>query len=92
MKLFGDDWLSLRYVQRYPESARIDEWASHPVHIQTENGIWRHGGHGTPCGKVMPGFGILGTRSAQPATAVLKNVSGISGRHKGAIEGGMAAD
>ena len=46
MKLFGDDWLSLRYVQRYPESARIDKWASHPVHIQTENGIWRPGGHG----------------------------------------------
>ena len=42
----GEDWMSLDFVKRYPGSDQLKLWAGKPVHIQSENGIWRPGGRG----------------------------------------------
>ena len=34
------------YLRRYPTSKEAKAWAGRMVHIRTENGIWRPGGHG----------------------------------------------
>jgi hypothetical protein len=43
---FGPDFITQRYLRRYPNSKRTRSWAGVPVHIQTENGVWRVGGSG----------------------------------------------
>lgn len=48
--LFGPDFITQKYLRRYPKSARAKSWAGVMVHIQTENGVWRHGG----CGYTWP--------------------------------------
>jgi hypothetical protein len=45
-RLFGPDFITQKYLRRYPNSKRAKSWAGVPVHIQTENGVWRIGGHG----------------------------------------------
>lgn len=44
--LFGPDFITQKYLRRYPASARARSWAGVAVHIQTENGVWRIGGSG----------------------------------------------
>lgn len=44
--LFGRDFITQKYLRRYPDSQRARSWAGVMVHIQTENGVWRTGGHG----------------------------------------------
>lgn len=43
---FGPDFITQRYLRRYPGSNRAKSWAGVMVHIQTENGVWRIGGSG----------------------------------------------
>lgn len=50
-KLFGPDFITQKYLRRYPNSQRAKSWAGVMVHIQTENGVWREGG----CGYTWPG-------------------------------------
>lgn len=45
-RLFGDEFITQKYLRRYPASKRARAWAGVMVHIQTENGVWRIGGHG----------------------------------------------
>lgn len=45
-RLFGDEFITQKYLRRYPDSKRSKSWAGVPVHIQTENGVWRTGGCG----------------------------------------------
>ncbi|MBP0440645.1 hypothetical protein [Tianweitania sediminis] len=45
-KLFGPDFITQKYLQQYPNSARARSWAGVGVHIETENGVWRIGGNG----------------------------------------------
>ncbi|ASY56450.1 hypothetical protein [Sinorhizobium sp. CCBAU 05631] len=45
-RLFGPDFITQRYLRRYPNSQRARSWAGVMVHIQTENGVWRDGGCG----------------------------------------------
>ena len=42
----GDDFITQKYIRRYPDSKRTRSWAGVPVHIETENGVWRDGGAG----------------------------------------------
>lgn len=44
--LFGPDFITQKYLRRYPDSARSKSWVGSMVHIQTENGVWREGGCG----------------------------------------------
>lgn len=44
--LFGPDFITQKYLRRYPNSARARSWAGVMVHIETENGVWRTGGCG----------------------------------------------
>jgi len=59
VKLFGDDWISLRYIQRYPNSARTQEWMSKPVIIQSDNGLWRHSRRGYTCSRLRAGIYLM---------------------------------
>lgn len=45
-RLFGDDFITQKYLRQYPSSERARSWAGVNVHIQTENGVWRTGGSG----------------------------------------------
>ena len=45
-RLFGDDFITQKYLRQYPDSERTRSWAGVMVHIQTENGVWRTGGSG----------------------------------------------
>lgn len=45
-RLFGDDFITQKYLRQYPGSKRERSWAGVMVHIETENGVWRIGGHG----------------------------------------------
>ena len=45
-KFFGADFITQKYLRLYPSSAHSRSWAGVMVHIQTENGVWRTGGHG----------------------------------------------
>lgn len=45
-RLFGPDFITPKYLRRFPNSRRARAWAGVMVHIQTENGVWRIGGHG----------------------------------------------
>ncbi|WP_367354165.1 hypothetical protein [Agrobacterium pusense] len=49
--LFGEDFITQKYLRRYPSSKRAKTWLGKMVHIQTENGVWREGG----CGYTWPG-------------------------------------
>lgn len=40
------DMITQKYIRRYPASKHTKAWAGLPVHIQTENGVWRTGGAG----------------------------------------------
>lgn len=44
----ADQWLRItqKYMRRYPNSKQTRSWAGRMVHIETENGVWRHGGCG----------------------------------------------
>ena len=44
--LFGDHFITLKYLRRWPDSKRAVSWKGTPVHIRTENGIWRPDAHG----------------------------------------------
>lgn len=44
--MFGPRHITQRYLRRYGETARARAWGGRKVHIQTENGVWRTGGHG----------------------------------------------
>jgi hypothetical protein len=57
--LFGDDFITQKYLRLHPGSRRARSWAGVMVHIQTENGVWRTGGSGytyagTPDALVLP--------------------------------------
>lgn len=41
-----DDRITQKYIRRYPNSKRTKSWAGVIVQIETENGVWRHGGSG----------------------------------------------
>ncbi|WP_018900443.1 hypothetical protein [Rhizobium sp. 2MFCol3.1] len=45
-RLFGRDFITQKYLRQYPNSKRAQSWAGVMVQIQTENGVWRHGGSG----------------------------------------------
>lgn len=45
-QLFGEDFITQKYLRRYPNSKRARSWEGVKVHIQTENGVWRDGGCG----------------------------------------------
>lgn len=45
-RLFGPDFITQKYLRQYPNSERAKSWVGVPVHIQTENGVWRIGGCG----------------------------------------------
>jgi hypothetical protein len=45
-RLFGPDFITQKYLRRYPGSERARSWAGVMVHIETENGVWRTGGCG----------------------------------------------
>lgn len=38
--------ITQKYLRRWPDSRRAKSWAGRLVHISTENGVWREGGHG----------------------------------------------
>lgn len=38
--------ITQKYLRRYPDSKRTKSWAGRMVHIETENGVWRHRGQG----------------------------------------------
>lgn len=38
--------ISQKYLRRNPDSKMARSWAGADVHIETENGVWREGGHG----------------------------------------------
>lgn len=40
-KLFGDDFITQKYIRRYGQNWRVKSWANKLVHIQTEHGVWR---------------------------------------------------
>jgi len=43
---FGENFLMLTYLKRYPNSKRTKSWAGRNVYIYTSRGIWRVGGAG----------------------------------------------
>lgn len=45
-RLFGTDFITQKYLRRFPNSERTRSWAGVLVHIETENGVWRTGGSG----------------------------------------------
>lgn len=45
-RLFGPEFITQKYLRRYPDSKRARSWAGVMVHIETENGVWRIGGCG----------------------------------------------
>jgi len=45
-RLFGPDFITQKYLRQYPGSKRVRSWSGVMVHIETENGVWRIGGHG----------------------------------------------
>ena len=45
-KLFGEGFITQKYLRRYGMTKRAKEWFLYNVHIQTEHGVWRTGGHG----------------------------------------------
>lgn len=44
--LFGDDFITLAYLRRYPDSARKRAWHGVLVNIETTSGVWRESGKG----------------------------------------------
>lgn len=42
--IFGHDWVSKTYLDRYPNSSRTWVWSQRVVLIRTEHGIWRANG------------------------------------------------
>ena len=58
------EYITQKYLRRWPNSKRARSWAGRMVHIQTENGVWREGGAGyTLAGK--PDAWILPFEDAQ---------------------------
>lgn len=45
-QLFGEDWISLKYLKRYPNSERTKSWYGKIVAIQSNGAYWKAGGHG----------------------------------------------
>lgn len=45
-QMFSDHHITQKYLRRYGDTKRARSWQGRPVHIQTENGVWRIGGHG----------------------------------------------
>jgi len=39
--LFGDDFITLKYIKRYPNSARTKQWKGRIVMIESDHGLWR---------------------------------------------------
>ena len=40
-KLFGEDWISRKYIERYPNSKRTKSWSGKIVAINCVSGYWR---------------------------------------------------
>ena len=45
-KLFSENWISLKYLIRYPNSPRTKEWLSKIVAIDTDGNYWKANGCG----------------------------------------------
>ena len=43
---FGNTWISLKYLLRYPNSPRTQEWMKKIVAIQTDTNYWKADGCG----------------------------------------------
>mgnify|MGYP003669887868 FL=1 len=44
---YGEDFISQPYLRRYGmDTPRAQSWAGKPVHIRTENGLWREDARG----------------------------------------------
>lgn len=41
-KMFGDDWISLAYILKYPKSQRTKEWREKLVAINTDGNYWKY--------------------------------------------------
>lgn len=44
--MFSDTHITQRYIRRYGRTKRVRAWEGAHVHIRTENGVWKKGGHG----------------------------------------------
>ena len=38
--------ITQKYLRRWPKSKKARSWAGRMVYIETDNGVWRHGGKG----------------------------------------------
>ena len=45
-KSFGENWVSLKYLLRYPDTPRTKEWMETIVAIKTDSNYWKAGGCG----------------------------------------------
>lgn len=63
-----DTRITQAYIRRYPDSKRTHSWIGVPVHIETENGVWREGGCGYTWAH-MPNAWVLPFEDAQREVA-----------------------
>lgn len=44
--MFGERFITQKYIRRYGRTKRVKAWESKIVHIATEHGVWRIDAHG----------------------------------------------